>query len=300
MLRHVWIIGDELLDTSANTLRKLKNEYIFDANKPQLNFFKDFHVEAFHDSEIKPTYKNIIRKVKNNLTIALNKFPQVLPSYVVIMMNNNIIHDPAFVEFELKTILKRVFNDVGRLLTIRKDQIATKHRNVLTDTEVFIMRPLPKPLAALGTDHQRFKNTRRQVNSMLDQLVRTYDINIMNVDSINCAQKVLFQKSGQLSDYGKERMWESISDFITARQKGIIHAIKRAPISVKEAAVQTDFYAQAPRNGNTQEYRDQAQPSSQFATSERADPRHERFDEYHTRYDRNEYRHSREDRDYYY
>lgn len=162
----------------------MHGEHVFNATKMQLGIFKNFNM-AFHDSEVTPTYKNIIRKVRNILTVALNKFPQVLPCYLVIVMNNNVIHDPTFVEFEFKTILKRVLNDVGRLLATRKEQIAPKCRNIWVDTEVFVARPLPKPAAVLLADN-KFKATRRQVNSMLDDVVRTFDFEILNIDVINC------------------------------------------------------------------------------------------------------------------
>lgn len=282
ILRHIWFIGDELLDNTANSLRKLKNEYIFDASKPQLGIFKDFHVEAFHDSEVKPTYKNILRKVRNNLTAALNKFPQILPTYVVVLLNNNVIQDQAFVEYELKSILKKVLNDVGRLLSIRKDQLAAKSRNLLVDTEVFFTRPLPKP-TIFGGD-QRFKNSRRQVNAMLDRLALTYDFKILNVDVINCSQKVLFENSGQLSDFGKEQLWIFLAEFLESRQRNIVTALKRAHTTTADAATQID-HDELPYNSWLRD--ESATSENQHYDDRNCTYGHRDFDEYHTRYDRN-------------
>lgn len=302
MMRHIWIIGDELLDTMANSFRKLKTDYIFDASKPQMDILKDFHVEPFNDSEIKPTYKNILRKVRNNLTIAMNKFPQVLPCYVVILLNNNMIHDSAFVDFELKHILKKMLNDVGRLLSTRKDQIPHKYRSTWGDTQVFVTRPLPKPAILLAGD-QHFKNSRRQVNAMLDKLALTYDFTILNVDSINSSQKALFEKGGQLSDFGKEKFWMFISEFLQAKHNQMVSAITKAHATKHDVGIQVDGVPVAkqsstrepmPRNGNNYDKQYNFDNAAQYQDFSRADAQQRyarpQFDEYHTRYDRTDYR----------
>lgn len=301
-VKHVWFVGDELLERTANTLRKLMNQHIFDATKPELYIYREYHVEAFHDSEVKPTYRNIMRKVRNNLTFAMNKFPAILPTYLVILINNGYLHDPAFVEFEMKTILKRVFNDVGRLLSSRKDQLAKKNCNISGDTEVFMIRPIPKPAASLTHDY-KFKNTRRNFNQMLDKLALTYNFKPLNIDEINCSQRALFEKqSGELSDYGRERMWHSISEFLKR-----CDALKSAALS-KAYIKSQDIATQCPEAGNQQDHTseksDQDNIDAYYTTSRYPQQREvaaynprrrseqQQFDDYHRRYDREAYNES--------
>lgn len=295
-MQHIWIIGDEFLDSAANSLRKLKNQYIFDASKPQLGIFNNFHVEAFHDSEVKPTYKNILRKVRNNLTVALNKFPLILPVYLVVVLNNNIIHDAAFVDIELKTILKRVFNDIDRLLTTRKEQIQPKYRSNWVQPEVFITRPLPKPASALTVD-KKFKSSRRQVNTMLDELIRTCNFKILNIDTINCSQRALFEEGGQLSDFGKEQFWSFISNFLETRFKTTLATINKChtiPAS-KEDIVTAISGANDDKLRNERsidehkQYREvYRRPDYEQRDRQRNNRtyRESHFDEYHTQFDR--------------
>lgn len=290
-----------MLDKSANSLRKLMNMHTFDATKPELFIYKEYHVEAFHDSELKPTYRNIMRKVRNNLTFALNKFPTILPNYVIVVISNNYLHDAAFVEFEMKTILKRVLNDVIRLLASRREQIIVKNRNNLLSTEVFIMRPLPKPAKALKRDYQ-FKNTRRNFNQMLDRLSRTYNFRPLNIDEINCSDRLLFEDNGDLSEFGLERMWHSISEFIRIRDKQRLAALNKFAAVKEDASTQTEELQSfrnergpdagpswdAPQDDRYDEYRtataNQSRPHRQWG---RFDDYH--FDEYHRKYDRNDY-----------
>lgn len=288
-------MGDELLDKTANTLRKLLNQHIFDAAKPELFIYKEYHVEAFNDSEVKPTYRNIIRKVRNNLTIAMNKFPSVLPSYLVIIVSNSYIHDPTFVEFELKTILKRVLNDVTRLLASRRDQIKAKNVNIMGHTEVYMMRPLPKPARALSLKSEySFKNTRRHFNQMIDRLARTFNFKPLNIDEVTCAQRALFEKNGDLSDYGMERMWVSISDFIKNRDEVKHKALEKCSVTMRSAGTQTDASEFLEKGGN-ESFLNNSQYDTYYTadqTGNRDRDRWEqqaRFDNYHTRYDRDDY-----------
>lgn len=91
-----------------------------------------------------------------------------------------------------------------------------KYRNTTNPTEVFMMRPLPKPAKAISRDYQ-FKNTRRNFNQLIDKLSRTMDFKPLNIDTINSSDKLLFDKSGDLSDFGQERLWVFISEFIRTR-----------------------------------------------------------------------------------
>lgn len=292
------------METMANSLRKLRNQHIFDASKPELFIYKNYHVEAFHDSEIKPTYRNIMRKVRNNLTTALNKFPMVLPNYVIVLLNNSYAHDPTFVDFEFKTILKRVMNDVGRLLASRKEQLPRKNQNLMLNTEVFVTRPLPKPAFTLSGD-KSFKNARRNINSIIDKLSRTYNFKPLNIDEINCSQRILFEKNGELSDYGQERMWHSISEFIRVRDQHRLLALEKFTASKEDVGVQVSADDQ-PRNGlqcqdtsgwderaanprgNTEEYFTR-EGHHRGSDRERSNEAYRRFDYYHRSFDRDGY-----------
>lgn len=306
-LRHVWFVGDDLLEKTVNALRQLMNQHVFDATKPELYIYKEYHVEAFHDGEVKATYRNIMRKVRNNLTQALNKFPTILPNYVVIIFNNSYIHDHIFVEFELKTILKRVLNDVERLLASRREQLTHKAINLFGQTEVFMMRPLPKPAKSLKGEYN-FKNTRRFLNQMLDKLARTYNFKPLNIDEINCAQRALFEDSGDLSDFGMERMWFSISESIKQRDKIREAAMSKATVRKHEVATQTEqgVISFTPEKGWTKvsaaaydeldSYYTQPtlqernwQPSEEARRWYPRDGESNRFDDYHRQYDREHY-----------
>lgn len=280
------------------------NLHSFDASKPELFIYKEYHVEAFHDSEIKPTYRNIMRKVRNNLTVALNKFPTVLPNYVIIMTSNSYMHDPAFVEFEMGTILKKVLNDVTRLLASRKEQLTKKNKNLTTPTEVYVTRPLPKPARAITRDYQ-FKNTRRNFNQLLDKLSKTLNFRPLNVDGINCSDRLLFDKSGELSDFGQERMWVSISEFIRVRDTRRQLAVRNFSVAKEDVATQTDrtvmdssscesnpsVTGAGSYNYGDPYIRDEVEGDRRWDQPEGSQGRHHRrqFDSYHRQYDRDDY-----------
>lgn len=304
-------MGDDVLEKTANTLCKLLNQHIFNASKPELFIYKEYHVEAFHDSELKPTYRNIMRKVRNNLTQAMNKFPMVLPNYLIIMISNSYAHDPAFMDFEFKTILKRVLNDVSRLLACKREQIPRKAQNLFTTTEVFVTRPLPKPATVLKGD-KMFKSARRNINTILDKLSRTFDFKPLNIDEINCSQRALFEKTGELSDFGQERLWHSISEFIKTRDSCKMRTMCKFEAAKQDSATQVDERDfEKPRNGDQQgnyaSVRSREEPEEYFTQEgsargwqdrERRPDGHGQFDYYHRSYDRDDYA-SRRNIDYY-
>lgn len=316
-MRHIWVLGDEELDKSANILRKLANQHIFDAAKPELYMHREYNVEAFHDSEVKYTYNNILRKVRNNLTAAFNKYPTVMPEFIIVLMGNSYIHDHIFVEFELKAILKKVLSDITRLVASRREQLPPKVLNV-RPTQVYWMRPLPKPAAALKGDH-KFKNTRRYVNQMLDNLSRTCGFKPLNIDEINCSQKALFEANGLLSDFGKERMWCSISEFIKNKDTQFNITVQKGCVSTEEAATQVKPDMITSHNQSTtqvvEEYFTSPHGSgaTESATSEPHRGRRARqgqdwseysrrdsnFDDYHRFYDRGASHYERNEQCYY-
>lgn len=299
-VRHIWFIGDEFLDKAANSLRKLKNEPIFDASKPELFIYKEYNVQAFHDNEVKAPFNNPIRKVRNNLTMALNLYPTILPQYLLILLGNNYLHDYIFVEFEFKAILKRILNDVGRLLATRKEQIPRRVLNTFHSTEVFIMRPLPKPEAALR-GNKKFKNTRRYVNNMLDRLSDTFDFRPLNIDEINCSQRALFEKNGQLSEYGQERMWFSISEFIRRKDQQLQVAVKKCIVPKEDAGAQVpeDNMPEKVDQYFTNSNHAQRDGRSSGASHQWQTTRAEKdFDDYHRSYDRTDYYNQYDYQDY--
>lgn len=308
-------MGDELLDSTANVLRKLFNQHIFDASKPELYIHQEYHVEAFNDSKIKYTYNNIMRKVRNNLTLALNKFSSILPEFLIIVLGNSYIHDQTFVEMELRPILKKVFNDVTRLLSTRREQLAPKVLNI-RGTQVYLTRPLPKPAAALKGD-QKFKNTCRYLNQMIDRLSLTCDFKPLNIDGVNLSQRVLSEKNGSLSDYGKECMWQSISDFIKTKDTQLRIAIQKSSVNKEDAGIQVkpdDVLAKRQDDQQLEQYftaRKDAPISQWTDAAEGQQPERSReqrnwsdhsqggFDDYHRRYDRDDYYDRRNKYNYY-
>lgn len=254
---------------SANALRKLKNGNLLDATVPKLFIHQDFHSEAFHDSEVRKTLNNIIRKVRNNLIFAFNRYPNMLPEYIIIVLNNHYMHDEVFVDFELKGILKKVFNEVNRLISVRRDQLPKPC--ITKATEVFVTRPLPKPAFSLQKDY-KFKAVRRKVNGMLDALSRTLNFTLLNVDEITCSQKALFTDEGKLSDFGRERFWVSISEFIRKREEKIAQAINKATVRSSAVATQTDE--------QIDEYHTAGRGQTRYSDH------HSRYDSYHREFDR--------------
>lgn len=250
-------------------------------------------MEAFADSEVKITYPNILRKVRNNLTAAMNQFPQVLPKYLIILVANHYMHNPAFVEFELKGIFKKMLNDVGRLLSTRAEQLPKRVSDITT--EVFITRPLPKPATALKGDN-KFKNSRRYVNQMLDNLSLTMEFKPLNIDAINCTQRALFEKKGDISDYGKERMWQSISEFIKTKDLQVQRALDGLMVKKENVSTQYDERDIKPSKEYPQEY-------DRYYTRREPDHRYEQhsaayfgqgdYDDYHKNFDRADYSYDR-------
>lgn len=286
----MWFIGDDLLEQSANSLRKLKNEPIFDAAKPELFIYREYSVQAFHDNEVKThgSLNNPIRKIRNNLAMAFNQYPAILPQYLIVILGNSYIHDQVFIEFEFKAILKRILNDIGRLIATRREQIPKRASNTgLHPTEVFIIRPLPKPEAALR-GNKKFKNARRYVNQMLDKLSSTYDFKPLNIDEINTSQKALFEKSGLLSEYGQERMWFSISEFIRKKDSQLAIMVRKACASKEDVGTQfpeVNFY-DVPEK--VEEYMTSNRRADYNGTY-RQHGGNRSFDSYHCEYDRPDY-----------
>lgn len=87
------------------------------------------------------------------------------------------------------------------------------------------MRPVPQPAYSL-LDPEKYKTVRRKFAQELESVTYHYRIALANLDELNCSQRVLFNDYRNLSDYGIEKFWQSISDYIRRVDRDEYNAIK--------------------------------------------------------------------------
>lgn len=120
---------------------------------------------------------------------------------------------------------------------------------------LILLRPVPRPAFCL-LNPELYKTTRRKFSTDLEEITHHYRVQLVNLDELNCSQRVLFNEFGNLSDYGIERFWKSLSDFFRRSDRDEYNAIKLFRVHKKSVGTQT--YTQQKKGTDTQSNPNQA------------------------------------------
>lgn len=170
-----------------------------------------------------------------------------LPSTLAILLDNKYLKEEYFGDRHLIKLVKFLLDNIIHIIKKRRRQLTYPYWEENQPKIIFI-RPLPKPAFSLA-DPDRYKNIRRKYSSDLEEITAELKVTLANMDELNCSQRVLFDDFGNLSDYGIERFWKSLSDFIRRGDRDEHNTIKQYRTSKKNVASQT-FTQQTTLNPN--------------------------------------------------
>lgn len=232
----IWFLGDGLLDNVAPHL-----ENILEKAPETLYITKHYHLTAY-TTENKQGYfsNNFLVRIVNSLTTGLNAANILLPSAIVIMLSNSFLKNEYMAEREMPRLLEKLFEEIIDIIRERKRQV---HHYFVTDNQprIIFLRPIPRPAYSL-VDGDKYKSVRRKFAQEIEAITYHYRIALVNLDELNCSQRVLFNDYGNLSDYGIEKFWLSLSDYFRRVDRDEYNAIKLFQIPKK--TIGTQMYTQ--------------------------------------------------------
>lgn len=194
------------MDNAADELNLLEDK------EDKLYIHDYFEVQTFEEGVGKNMDNNPYIKIGENLKDAIKTYPAWVPSVIVILLSNEYAHDEPFVELEFRNLVVELLSRVVAIIEDRKAQLPKKAK---FDREpvIAVLRLLPKPITALR-NAEKFKNTRRKANNIIESVATKLNIKFINADEITCNQKGIFNERGHLTKFGYERLWVSISNQI--------------------------------------------------------------------------------------
>lgn len=229
----VWILGDELLDRVSDQLQKA-----IDKDPEKYYLTHNYQVTVFNtDNKIGYISKNFLIRISNSFITALNASQSILPAVVLIMLDNAFLKEREFAEKHMPRMVELLLDNIMSTIKLRKKQVTNPYWED-NKPKVILLRPLPRPAFSL-LDSEKYKNTRRHFSTELENITLKYRVTLANVDEINCSQRVLFDDYGNLSDYGTEKFWKSISDYLRRTDRDEYYAIKKYRTPKKSEGTQT-------------------------------------------------------------
>lgn len=232
-VKTMWVFGDSLIDTVAPHIEKL-----IDQASEDLYITKNYEITCF-TTEHKTGYysNNFLVRIINTFITALNTGKYLLPHSIVIMLHNSFLKDPYFGEREMPKLIEKLIVTLQDTIRQRKKQVEYPY---FTDNQprIILLRPVPKPAFSLLNVDQ-YKNTRRKFANDLEEITHHYRVQLVNLDELNCSQRVLFNEFGNLSDYGIEKFWRSLSDHFRRNDRDEYNAVKLFRVHKKSVSVQT-------------------------------------------------------------
>lgn len=169
--------------------------------------------------------------------LALNASKFVLPTVLLLILDNKYLKEENFGDKQMPYLVEQLIISILNTVKTRKKQL---HNSYWADHEprIVLLRPMPRPAYSL-VDPQKYKTIRRSYSREMEAIANHYRVTFLNIDELNCSQRVLFDDFGDLSPYGTERLWKSISDFFRRADREEYYAIKKYRTTKKSVATQT-------------------------------------------------------------
>lgn len=208
-------------------------------NQPEeLYFTKNFQIETFGKDNIKGYHSNnFLIRIGNSFTTALNNAKIVLPSAILIILDNAFLKDEVMADQEMPKLVYHILNAIHETIKARKKLIGNAYWED-NQPKVILLRPLPRPAYSL-LDPQKHKALRRLYAQHIEKITERFRVTLLNVDELNCSQRVLFNQFGNLSAYGVEKFWKSISDYFRRSDRDEYYAVKTYRTPKRTVGIQT-------------------------------------------------------------
>lgn len=199
---------------------------------------KNFEIEVFSKENTKGFYSNnFVIRIGNSLITALNQTKYVLPSTIVIMLDNQFLKEEQFADLEMPRLVEQLILTIHETVKLRKKQLDNPYWED-NQPKVILLRPLPRPAYSL-VDPQKYKALKRIYAHKIEQITTRFRVTLLNVDELNCSQKVLFDQFGNISAYGTEKLWRSISDYLRRSDRDEYYAVKLYRTPKRSVGTQT-------------------------------------------------------------
>lgn len=231
--KNLWILGDGLLDSVGDhLLRAIQDqpESLYLTKNYQIKVFSKDHHNGFFSN-------NFITRIANTVVTALNAGKIILPSEMLIILDNQFLKEDYFAEVNMPKLIEKLFDELLQTIRQRKKQTGYAYWSD-HEPRVLLLRPTPRPAYSL-VDQTKYKARKRLYCQQVEEVCAKYRVTFLNVDELNSSQRVLFDEYGNLSPYGAERLWKSISDYFRRSDRDEYYAIKKYRTHKKSVATQT-------------------------------------------------------------
>lgn len=213
-------------------------ENIIQNKQDELFLTKNYEITTFTKDKFQGFYSNnFVVRITNTFITALNNAKLVLPAAILVMLDNKFLKEDYWADLEMPRLVEKLLDNI--LLTVRthKKQIKSSYW-ADHEPKIILLRPFLRPAYSL-LDPQKTKTHRWHYGQEVERITAHYRVTYLNVDELNSSQRVLFDDYGNLSSYGIEQLWKSISDYFQRSDRDEYYAIKNFRAPKKSTATQT-------------------------------------------------------------
>lgn len=213
---------------------------------------KNYEMEVFSKDNQKGYHSNnFLVRISNSFITALNSAKITLPSAIVILLNNHFLKDDYMADQGMPRLVDRLLYFLHETVKNRKKQLPNSYWED-HEPKIILMRPLPRPAYSL-LDPQKHKTLRRLYSQHIEKITSLYRVLLLNSDELNCSQRVLFDDFGNLSPYGQERFWKSLSDHFRRADRDEYYAVKQYRTPKKTLGTQTQTQSETVKKPSIQQ-----------------------------------------------
>lgn len=160
------------------------------------------------------------------------------------MFDNKFLKEGYQADQGMPKLINSLFLNIHETIKSRKGQMPNAYWED-NQPKLVLLRPLPRPAYSL-LDPQKSKTLRRLYAQHAERITEKYRVTLLNIDELNCSQRVLFDDYGNLSAYGIEKFWKSLSDYFRRSDRDEYYAIKNYRMPKKSVGVQTYMQTNSP------------------------------------------------------
>ena len=212
-LNDIWLIGDIFLQEMIATLQNMRHNALV-AKKTPPYMYERFNVHHFYQSRLT---LDTFTRLQNAFIDAFNR-QHHLPSYIMILADNDLINAADFFNFGVSKLLGITLNwlakQLERMIESRKEKLSEERPGAISsiETKIIWVKMIERPPVPLNDKRYKTQVTCGKFNATLNNLT-DWRLNtfVTSISSLNLDRD--FDFVGNMKESGKQQFWRELDHY---------------------------------------------------------------------------------------
>ena len=209
--KKIWFVGDNFLSKVFPTFGTMQREAII-TRREELFLYRHFELFASYQPN-NVGVRRLIARMFNSFAAAINR-DYLIPDYVILMPDINIINSTNFFDYVISWILSRslhwLSNKINKHLDARTNYLSCKKLGALPhnkSTRIIWVTALERPKHKVNGLLEKSVAQVKKFNSIMEEVAEEHGHSIMEIKSVT-----KFNWYGYITTPGKVDFWKELDE----------------------------------------------------------------------------------------